>query len=168
MGGRQTKLNPVQSREGSKTVPGEFSKARAPQALHPFASGRLSALQQVGHLSPWLHQQRSPLLTQPRCAFTTQSWRLSPWVCTGAFGARKASFAALSLPPMVLTQVKHVRGILSMGRYDDPNSATSSFSILLGAAPHLDEKVRPRPACPPCLGYAVPPSTAACFNGAPT
>lgn len=34
--------------------------------------------------------------------------------------------------------MKHVRGILSMGRYDDPNSATSSFSILLGPAPHLD------------------------------
>ncbi|GAX81492.1 hypothetical protein CEUSTIGMA_g8921.t1 [Chlamydomonas eustigma] len=25
-----------------------------------------------------------------------------------------------------------------MGRYDDPNSGTSSFSILLGDAPHLD------------------------------
>eukprot|EP00850_Spirogloea_muscicola_P021070 SM000235S08109 [mRNA] locus=s235:14817:16650:- [translate_table: standard] len=36
--------------------------------------------------------------------------------------------------------VKHVRGVLSMGRYDDPDSATSSFSILLGDAPHLDEK----------------------------
>lgn len=36
--------------------------------------------------------------------------------------------------------VKHVRGILSMGRYDDPNSAQSSFSILLGDAPHLDGK----------------------------
>ncbi|KAJ7562713.1 hypothetical protein O6H91_03G081400 [Diphasiastrum complanatum] len=34
--------------------------------------------------------------------------------------------------------VKHVRGILSMGRYSDPNSASSSFSILLGNAPHLD------------------------------
>ncbi|KAK6922041.1 Cyclophilin-type peptidyl-prolyl cis-trans isomerase domain, partial [Dillenia turbinata] len=33
--------------------------------------------------------------------------------------------------------VKHVRGILSMGRYSDPNSATSSFSILLGNAPTL-------------------------------
>ena len=25
-----------------------------------------------------------------------------------------------------------------MGRFDDPNSGTSSFSILLGDAPHLD------------------------------
>ncbi|KAK9277720.1 hypothetical protein L1049_007267 [Liquidambar formosana] len=36
------------------------------------------------------------------------------------------------------SDVKHVRGILSMGRYSDPNSASSSFSILLGDAPHLD------------------------------
>ncbi|KAI4386368.1 hypothetical protein MLD38_004304 [Melastoma candidum] len=36
------------------------------------------------------------------------------------------------------SDVKHVRGILSMGRYEDPNSAQSSFSILLGDAPHLD------------------------------
>ncbi|KAL8161522.1 hypothetical protein V2J09_013011 [Rumex salicifolius] len=36
------------------------------------------------------------------------------------------------------SNVKHVRGILSMGRYSDPNSGTSSFSILLGNAPHLD------------------------------
>ncbi|KAF9673283.1 hypothetical protein SADUNF_Sadunf10G0008100 [Salix dunnii] len=40
------------------------------------------------------------------------------------------------------SEVKHVRGILSMGRYcprfDDPNSAQSSFSMLLGNAPHLD------------------------------
>ncbi|KAK3421925.1 hypothetical protein EUGRSUZ_G02518 [Eucalyptus grandis] len=38
------------------------------------------------------------------------------------------------------SNVKHVRGILSMGRYDDPDSAQSSFSILLGDAPHLDGK----------------------------
>ncbi|KAL2904451.1 Peptidyl-prolyl cis-trans isomerase CYP23 [Bienertia sinuspersici] len=36
------------------------------------------------------------------------------------------------------SEVKHVRGILSMGRYNDPDSASSSFSILLGDAPHLD------------------------------
>ncbi|PON67081.1 Cyclophilin-type peptidyl-prolyl cis-trans isomerase [Trema orientale] len=36
------------------------------------------------------------------------------------------------------SKVKHVRGILSMGRYEDPNSAASSFSILLGDASHLD------------------------------
>ncbi|EFJ35298.1 hypothetical protein SELMODRAFT_79654, partial [Selaginella moellendorffii] len=39
------------------------------------------------------------------------------------------------------SDVKHVRGILSMGRYSDPNSAQSSFSILLGSAPHLDREV---------------------------
>lgn len=52
-------------------------------------------------------------------------------------------------------QVKHKRGILSMGRYDDPNSATSSFSILLGDAPHLDEKARAAALVPPAT--AAPP-----------
>lgn len=36
------------------------------------------------------------------------------------------------------SDVKHTKGILSMGRYSDPDSAGSSFSILLGDAPHLD------------------------------
>jgi cyclophilin family peptidyl-prolyl cis-trans isomerase len=34
--------------------------------------------------------------------------------------------------------VKHVRGIVSMARTDDPDSATTSFFLMLGAAPHLD------------------------------
>ncbi|KAI5077624.1 hypothetical protein GOP47_0007448 [Adiantum capillus-veneris] len=36
------------------------------------------------------------------------------------------------------SNVKHTKGILSMGRHSDPDSAGSSFSILLGNAPHLD------------------------------
>ena len=34
--------------------------------------------------------------------------------------------------------VKHERGIVSMARADDPNSATTSFFLMLGPAPHLD------------------------------
>ena len=34
--------------------------------------------------------------------------------------------------------VKHVRGTLSMARTDDPNSATTSFFLVLGPSPHLD------------------------------
>ena len=45
-----------------------------------------------------------------------------------------------TVPGEFQTQVVHRRGTLSMGRYDDPNSGTSSFSILLGNAPHLDNK----------------------------
>jgi len=40
--------------------------------------------------------------------------------------------------PGEFSKVKHIRGILSMGRYSDPDSAGSSFSMLLGNAPHLD------------------------------
>jgi cyclophilin family peptidyl-prolyl cis-trans isomerase len=36
--------------------------------------------------------------------------------------------------------IKHVRGIVSMARGDDPDSATTSFFLMLGDAPHLDGK----------------------------
>jgi peptidyl-prolyl cis-trans isomerase B (cyclophilin B) len=34
--------------------------------------------------------------------------------------------------------IKHVRGIVSMARTDQPNSATTHFFILVGPGPHLD------------------------------
>jgi cyclophilin family peptidyl-prolyl cis-trans isomerase len=46
--------------------------------------------------------------------------------------------AAKTVPLEVRADVKHTAGAVSMGRYDDPNSGTSSFSFLLGDAPHLD------------------------------
>ncbi|HJP94326.1 MAG TPA: peptidylprolyl isomerase [Pyrinomonadaceae bacterium] len=36
--------------------------------------------------------------------------------------------------------IKHVRGIVSMARTDEPNSATTHFFILVAPAPHLDGK----------------------------
>ena len=36
------------------------------------------------------------------------------------------------------SQIKHERGILSMARPDEPNSASTHFFILVGAAPNLD------------------------------
>ncbi|WIA22708.1 hypothetical protein OEZ86_009671 [Tetradesmus obliquus] len=45
-----------------------------------------------------------------------------------------------AVPLEVRADVKHTEGVVSMGRYDDPNSGKSSFSFLLGAAPHLDMK----------------------------
>ncbi|MGA9768860.1 MAG: peptidylprolyl isomerase [Blastocatellia bacterium] len=35
---------------------------------------------------------------------------------------------------------KHIRGVLSMARASDPDSASTSFFIVLGPAPHLDDK----------------------------
>lgn len=42
--------------------------------------------------------------------------------------------------PGEFTAIPHERGILSMGRREDPNSGGSSFSMLLGNAPHLDQQ----------------------------
>ena len=36
--------------------------------------------------------------------------------------------------------VKHVRGIVSMARTDEPNSSTTHFFILVGPGPHLNSK----------------------------
>lgn len=36
--------------------------------------------------------------------------------------------------------IKHVRGIVSMARTDEPNSGTTHFFILVSPAPHLDSK----------------------------
>ena len=38
------------------------------------------------------------------------------------------------------SDVLHVRGIVSMARGDEPNSATTHFFVLVGAGPHLDGK----------------------------
>jgi peptidyl-prolyl cis-trans isomerase B (cyclophilin B) len=38
------------------------------------------------------------------------------------------------------SDVKHVRGIVSMARGEEPNSATTHFFILVGDGPHLDGK----------------------------
>ncbi|GFR49928.1 hypothetical protein Agub_g12032 [Astrephomene gubernaculifera] len=52
--------------------------------------------------------------------------------------AEQQEEASKTVPLEVVEGVKHHAGVLSMGRYDDPNSGASSFSILLGDAPHLD------------------------------
>lgn len=47
--------------------------------------------------------------------------------------------AQKTVPLEVREDIKHERrGLLSMARYDDPNSGSSSFSITLGPAPHLN------------------------------
>ena len=58
---------------------------------------------------------------------------------TAPMDAHQKAIASQSVPGE-FSEIKHVRGTLSMARYDDPNSGTSSFSILLGNAPHLDGK----------------------------
>lgn len=45
---------------------------------------------------------------------------------------------AKNVPLEISPDVRHVPGILSMARQDDPNSGKSSFSMLLGEAAHLD------------------------------
>lgn len=58
---------------------------------------------------------------------------------TVPLNAQQEEEAVKLVPLEVVNGVRHdAPGVLSMGRLADPNSGTSSFSILLGAAPHLD------------------------------
>jgi cyclophilin family peptidyl-prolyl cis-trans isomerase len=45
-----------------------------------------------------------------------------------------------SIPGEFSSDVKHVRGILSMARGEDPNSASTSFFFVLATSPHLDKQ----------------------------
>lgn len=46
---------------------------------------------------------------------------------------------AIGKIPAEFSAVPHLRGTLSMARFDDINSAESSFSLVLGRSPHLDQ-----------------------------
>jgi cyclophilin family peptidyl-prolyl cis-trans isomerase len=50
-----------------------------------------------------------------------------------------AARAARKLPDEP-NDLKHVRGVVSMARGEEPNSASTHFFILIGDAPHLDNK----------------------------
>lgn len=53
--------------------------------------------------------------------------------------ARQRAAAAVTLPLETSPAARHTqRGLLSLARHDDPASGGSSFSIMLGPAPHLD------------------------------
>lgn len=66
--------------------------------------------------------------------FSDQHRRLVPL-------SKEQSDAITKIKAEFSSTLKHKLGVLSMARYDDDiNSATTSFSILLGNAPHLDKK----------------------------
>jgi peptidyl-prolyl cis-trans isomerase B (cyclophilin B) len=55
------------------------------------------------------------------------------------WGAELATRMQRTLPDEP-NDVKHLRGIVSMARGDEPNTATTHFFILVGDGPHLDGK----------------------------
>lgn len=73
--------------------------------------------------------------------------RIAPgFVIQAGVGATRAGGASHSADRWVhnlkgeFSQEKHIRGVLSMARTSDPDSATTSFFIVIGPAPHLDNK----------------------------
>ena len=69
------------------------------------------------------------------------SWCRAAWRNTRTGGAaHPADRWVHPLKGEFRDDLKHVRGIVSMARTDDPDSATTSFFLMLGPAPHLDGK----------------------------
>ena len=68
--------------------------------------------------------------------FVVQGGNLSTSEKWGVELSKKASRKLPDEP----SELKHVRGIVSMARGDEPNSATTHFFILVGDGPHLDGK----------------------------
>lgn len=60
------------------------------------------------------------------------------WPLRGLIWAGAQLEADKTVPLEVSPEVKHTKGVMSLGRFDDPHSGRSSFSLLLGDAPHLD------------------------------
>ena len=65
----------------------------------------------------------------------------------GVDGGRRApmskalrAVARQNVPDEFSDTLTHAKGVLSMGKFEEPNTGTSSFSMLLGAAPFLDNK----------------------------
>ena len=57
-----------------------------------------------------------------------------------SFDMKKAGTGGSDLPDLKaeFSDLPHVRGVLSMARSNDPDSANSQFFICLESAPHLD------------------------------
>jgi cyclophilin family peptidyl-prolyl cis-trans isomerase len=68
--------------------------------------------------------------------FVIQGGNLSTGEKWGAELAKRMSRTLPDEPGIV----KHIRGIVSMARTDEPNSTTTHFFILVGSGPHLDSK----------------------------
>ena len=68
------------------------------------------------------------------------------FVVQGGIGATRAGGAGHRADRWVrklkgeFSKIPHIRGVLSMARTEDPDSADTSFFIVLGPAPHLDGK----------------------------
>ncbi len=104
-------------------------------ALYPeVAPMHVEQLIKLTELGVFDHGQVMRVIQNFVVQFSDQYRRLVPL-------SKKQSEAITKIKAEFSPTLKHKKGILTMARYDDDiNSATMSFSIMLGDAPHLDKK----------------------------
>lgn len=151
---------PVDS-EGMAQTPVRIVKVTIePKKVEPFLNASIDELRRTVTMKTTLgtikikmepdwapnHVRRFLMLTQTGWYNGTAFHRLvKGFVVQGGMGNTRASGPTHSADRWVTplkgefrTDVKHVRGIVSMARTDDPDSATTSFFLMLGDAPNLD------------------------------
>jgi peptidyl-prolyl cis-trans isomerase B (cyclophilin B) len=131
-----------------------------PKKTEPYANATIEELRKVvtmnttlGVIKIQMEPDWAPRTTQRFLMLTATGWydhtgfhRIAKgFVIQGGSGETRASGPTHPADRWVhplkaefRTDLKHVRGIVSMAHGDDPNSATTSFFIVLGPAPHLD------------------------------
>ena len=104
-------------------------------ALYPeVAPEHVNQLIKLTELGVFDHGQVMRVIPNFIIQFSDQYRRLAPLT-------REQSEAITKIKAEFSPTLKHKLGILSMARYDDDiDSATTSFSIMLGLAPHLDRQ----------------------------
>ncbi len=131
-----------------------------PKKTEPFANASVDALRKVVTLNTTLGTIKiqtmpdwAPLAVQRFLMLSATGWYdhtafhrlVKGFVLQGGMGNTRASGPmhpadrwVHPLKAEFRNDVKHDRGIVSMARGDDPNSAATSFFIVLGPSPHLD------------------------------
>jgi len=136
------------------------SVAIEPKKVEPFLDAPVSALHRtvtlkttVGTMKIKMEPDWAPENVRAFLKLTSTGWYngtafhriVKGFVAQGGTGDTRASGPThpadrwvSSIKGEFRPDVKHVRGVISMAHGDDPNSATTSFFLLLGDAPHLD------------------------------
>ena len=112
----------LETEQGSIVI--EMLPAKAPEAVRSFLN-----LAATGSLDTTTFSRTVP-------GFVIQGGNLST---SEKWNQQLANRMGKHLPDEP-SDLKHERGVVSMARSDEPNSATTHFFILVGAGPHLDGK----------------------------
>jgi peptidyl-prolyl cis-trans isomerase B (cyclophilin B) len=157
----QLSQTPVDAQGLSVTPPRITSIKIEPKKVEPFKNATIEELRKevllrtsLGDITLEMDPTSAPEHVRNFLKLVQTGWydhtafhRIVPgFVIQGGMGATRAGGGGHAADRWVhklkgeFGKGNHIRGILSMARTDDPDSATTSFFLMLGTAAHLDNK----------------------------